>query len=595
MAAIELYPCFGFELLGMCNYTPHAPMPSYFTMGDAVAALALTLAVQQFLKPIYQFRLHVLGVRFHYVVLAVFACFACITTATIVPHVPFLRGTPFGYPVNWEILGGLIIGAAYALVAWISLRPATASSRNIENFTGAAGMLLSEATEEDKSSFARDFLRKENLEALADLSAEFERAEQHAMFVALEELRLQGRENEGVRGRPPVSPFYIFSRRRELAKARHAWHVLQFVSESDFCRIVVTRHSWRFLRALLPLIEKHRRTESFNAFVKGIAWQALLQEDGMLAREVGYEGFGVVRNFAREFFGNPQIQTFRPLSCVGSAGIDLLDKGFIARLNLASKLMVEAQLNGFGFWRNDAVNDVYFLYENIFLEVQSARARNESIDSIFIITSGIKDLSKTISDSLNNADPQAYNALFSSDEDQFLDNAVSSIAQIVSEALLCISNDFQGHRDRCWLSAHDIIRSVFGRHGESSMGLSPFQQAVAIKLIEKLNQNMSGWYPALTRVLLTWAGPHKSNIEEPSGTASKILKDAIYQELTLLPKLYEREPQKINDYLPPNVTYDSTTCSLTYEYRDGKRVKTHLNELKLQKVDLLADENLRRR
>ena len=59
MATPELSACFGLELLGMCKYDPQTPSQSYFTIGDAVAALAFTLAVQQFLKPIYQFRITV--------------------------------------------------------------------------------------------------------------------------------------------------------------------------------------------------------------------------------------------------------------------------------------------------------------------------------------------------------------------------------------------------------------------------------------------------------------------------------------------------------------------------------------------------------
>jgi hypothetical protein len=166
MAIPELHACFGLELLGMCRYNPEAPSPSYFTIGNAVAALALTLAVQQFLKPIYQFRLRAMGLRFTYAVYAVFigAIFAIIAAAA--PSIVFLRGTMLGYPINWEIASGLIIGAAYAIFAIIALRPASVTRRNINSFTWAGSELLSEATDEDRLVFAKDILDGRNIQKL---------------------------------------------------------------------------------------------------------------------------------------------------------------------------------------------------------------------------------------------------------------------------------------------------------------------------------------------------------------------------------------------------------------------------------------------
>ncbi len=304
MAISELSACFGLELLGMCKYDPQAPSPSYFTIGDAVAALAFTLAVQQFLKPIYQFRLRAMGVRFSYVVCAAFIGAFLTVIAAIVPSVVFLRGTMLGHPLNWEIAGGLIIGVAYTIVTIISLRSAVVSKRNIDDFTWAGAQLLSEATDEDRLSFAKDVLGGRNIQRLVEISAEFQRAEDHAIVIELEKLREQGRENVGFRGRPQITAFYAFARRRELEWASHALHFLQLLSDRDFCRVVITRHSWGFLRAIIPLTETHSYTEAAKTFVQAVAWQTLVQNDGMLAREDSYEGFGWTRTFAKEFFGN---------------------------------------------------------------------------------------------------------------------------------------------------------------------------------------------------------------------------------------------------------------------------------------------------
>jgi hypothetical protein len=350
MAIAQLNACFGLELLGMCKYDPQAPSPSYFTIGDAVAALAFTFAVQQFLKSIYLFRLRAMGVRFSYVVCAVFigAFFTVISAA--VPSIVFLRGTVLGHPVNWEIAAGLIIGTAYAIVAIITLRPAIVTKRNVENFTWAGAQLLSEATDEDRLSLAKDILSGRNIQRLVEFASEFQRAEGRAFEIEFEKLREQGREGEGIRGRLPISPFYAFARRDKLKLAGHAWHFLQLLSDRDFCRVVITRCSWKFLRAITPMTEMNLHTKAAQAFVQAVAWQSLIQDDGMLAKEDGYEGFGWSRGFAKEFFGNHKMRAFEPLNGFGSIGIIAPSIGFVSRLNIAAKLMVKSEIEHRGFW-----------------------------------------------------------------------------------------------------------------------------------------------------------------------------------------------------------------------------------------------------
>lgn len=240
----------------MCRYNPNNPAQTYFSIGDAIAALAFTLAVQQFLKPIYKFRLRVVGIEFSYVVYAVFAGALCALIATLVPSTMLIANTPLGYPINWEILGGLIVASAYAAVAWISLTPAVVTKRNMHEFMRGGALLLSEANSEDRSAFAQDVLHKTNIETLAKLASEFQRAEWHASTIAWEKLREEGRENEGLSGRREITAFYQFAHRKQLSRASSAWHLLQFLSEREFCQVVASRHSWLFLRAILPIAEK---------------------------------------------------------------------------------------------------------------------------------------------------------------------------------------------------------------------------------------------------------------------------------------------------------------------------------------------------
>lgn len=595
MPTPDLAPCFGFEFLGMCRYDPQAPSPSYFTIGDAVAALAFTLAVQQFLKPIYQFRLRAMGIRFSHIVWSVFVGSFLTVIAAAVPGFELFRGTPFGYPVNWEIAGGLIVGASYLIVAIISLKPAVVTPRNVERFHGAGAFLLSAATDEDRLSFAQDVLSGRNIQTLVQIAAEFARGERHALVIALEKLREEGREREGIRGRPKITSFYAFTRRRELNLANHAWHFLQLLSDKDFCRVVITRHSWGFLRAIIPIVEENLYAEAAQAFVQAVAWQSLLQEEGMLAREDGYEGFGLSRGFATEFYGNYKMRVFDPLNGISSIGFKTSSSGFVSRLNIAARLMVKSEIEHQGFWDSRSTISVVNLYENIASDIRSERWNGATPKYLSDLRQGIIDLSMILIEELEKSDARTFNSLFAENLKEYRTDIVDDIAKLVSEGLFCISNKFQGVEDPAWLFAHEIITKIFERWGDVALGLSPFQQAVAVRLVEKLKQNMKGYYPTVSRVLLATLGPYETNAPAKPGSAVAILKDAIYFEFRSFPELYNKDPEKALERLPPNVSYDHQSGSLIHTYSSGNEVRTVLNDLNIDAVDLLAKKNLRRK
>jgi hypothetical protein len=103
------YPCLGLSFLGSCFYNPGHTSPVYFSIGDAIAALALTLAVQQFLTPIYRFRLRAYGLKISYLILPVFFGFVCVLAAALLPNLPLSRKSFLGYPIVWEIFGSVLI------------------------------------------------------------------------------------------------------------------------------------------------------------------------------------------------------------------------------------------------------------------------------------------------------------------------------------------------------------------------------------------------------------------------------------------------------------------------------------------------------
>jgi hypothetical protein len=95
-------PCLGFEVLGLCAYDPSNPHLVYFSLGEAIAALAFTLAVQQLLKPVYRFRLSARYLSLSKLYGLVFLGLLAVSIAALLPSLPVPRSNPLAYPLLWN-------------------------------------------------------------------------------------------------------------------------------------------------------------------------------------------------------------------------------------------------------------------------------------------------------------------------------------------------------------------------------------------------------------------------------------------------------------------------------------------------------------
>jgi hypothetical protein len=265
----------------MCWYNPALPSPVYFTLGNAIAALGITLAIQQFIKPIYLFRVRAYGLRLSYFILPVFLGFLCTMAAMIMPNLPMSHTSPLEYPIVWEFLGGIFIGIPYALIAFISIRPARLHNFNTFSFVQAAMVLLSEADDADRAAFARDLLR--NIDILLRYAVELNLAEQHSAHIEFERLREIGAPTQ-ITGHLPISPFYEFSHRTELERARHAGTFLRVLSDPPFCSALVRKCAWLTAAILGKISTSQLHTEFAEPFVQELVRQALINEESMIAR-----------------------------------------------------------------------------------------------------------------------------------------------------------------------------------------------------------------------------------------------------------------------------------------------------------------------
>jgi hypothetical protein len=95
-------------------------------------------------------------------------------------------------------------------------------------------------------------------------------------------------------------------------------------------------------------------------------------------------------------------------------------------------------------------------------------------------------------------------------------DVLETLVEIVYEALAAISNRFKGFEDPFWMTAIESFQEAFPSIGQQPDGMTPFQQRLALKIMEKLGDNMKGFYPAISKALLSCIGPYHQQAAQPN-------------------------------------------------------------------------------
>lgn len=592
----DQFACLGIHALGPCAYNPGQPAVVYFSVGDAIAGLALTLAIQQFLKPIYKFRLYAAGVRMEWLYVLVFLGLFCAMVAAVLPSLPIPHRGILAYPIVWEIFGGLSVGFAYVLIGFISIRPARLSQRRPMLFIQAAATMLSSADDDVRADFAEDLLApSRNLESLVQIAAAWEAADRWSSRAELDRLRRAGLPAR-FQGRAPISAFYIFAHRRELQGATDAATFLRILADKDFCSVLVRKAAWRTAATLERFAAQRIGSDPAKHFIQQIATQAIVHDESLMAKEVDFLGFGTIRVLSESLFSDWfMLRTYSPLSGLTLSGFGKPSAGRVDRLNKAVKMMLDTTIKGQSYWDCHYMYAAMSVYEGLLRDVSYRRFRKDSVDYLGTLHFGITELCESLDQALDQLEADFCHTLFDKDPDKFKTDLVHTVARIAYDALECLSSGFAGVDDPAWSMAISLMMHLFPKHSQNvPAGMNPLQQQLALMMIKKVRENMEGWYPPLTRVLLSTLGPYEQPNRPAGRSADVILRDAFYRELKKLRVLYDKTPEKVEHYLPPNVTYDRRANALTYRYHGGSKVTTALGRsLRIPEIDLTDDANLR--
>lgn len=453
--------------------------------------------------------------------------------------------------------------AAFASLAYPFLLPARIKRFHCERFVRAAADFLAHASDRDRNDISRDLVT--NIDRIIRI------ARKHSSF---------GEE---------TSAFYDFIHRREIMESDYARSFLTILSEPSLCSVLVSRSPWDTAALLRKISRNKLRVRSADAFIRELGRQAVIAPESMLAREIGYKGFYVAPVLSEILFGDDFLcREYKPASGLGYRDFEDMPKETIDRLNHAIESTLKVLLAKPSCWHESGWHFIEDNYERLSGEVhaQVRSNRKDNFEALLSMRYGVVELIRIANESLSKLDQHSLHELYIQANSERSFDLLDRLAEMVFKVLCSFSNDFAGHNDAYWSIALDLFQVVFPRYEDQPSGMNPLQQRVAIKILDKVQDNMRGYYPAVTRVLLAIAWPPSEAANRNDHSAWAILTRAFYFELRRFPNLYAKDAKKAAHYLPPSIKYNAKKKRLSRKFADGSKrsakLGTHLTCVSLE-------------
>jgi len=225
-----------------------------------------------------------------------------------------------------------------------------------------------------------------------------------------------------------------------------------------------------------------------------------------------------------------------------------------------AKLIVQTAVKNQDLHPQSYMLSVHAAYENLYRSLEFGRYKEVTSGFLAGLHVGMSQIYKELQNAFKKIPMERLVGLYAEkDESNPWDNLVAAIAEIVYDSLASLANSFEGIDDRNWSHAISVFHDIFPSFGDQAVGLDPLQQRLAIKLVDKLRENMKGYYPSISRVLLAVIGPYDRREQITKAMPAGIIREAVYKELQKLKDLHTAKPDKFEDYFPPQIRYDAAT------------------------------------
>jgi len=539
----------------------------YFSIGDAVAALGIFLLIPQFLKPIYLFRLRVIGIGLRSLYGMSALGFICVTISALCAQIPsFLPGL-FGQPLLWEIVASILFSVAYGVLGWVYMFPPRAGMRSIDKYVRAGANFLAGANEDDRIEFAADILVNiRRLIRIADMTGASE---------------------------PPKPVIAADERKRTepSERAAYAESFLRVLSDPLFCRTLAEKLPWDGARILRAFSEAEPSAPVGRPFVRQIARHALICAEAGSAKAVDWHSFTDAPALATAAFGNAYLNRhYLPWECLEPEDFRHIDAAFMERIQRAAHLTIDEQIKTRFSYQSYDVAAMQENFEGIARRIAALKHQREDATILAgMLGRTVKYIIDATREYCRNASPEARKAMYVDPATGRDSTSFNSLAELIISVLEHTSHDFSGFDDKFWPMARDIWDSILPRFGSQPAGMDPLQQRFVLKLIEKTKENLEGWYSSVPRQALAIIGPYAAKGESKERTAFKICRDMFYLEMKDYGAFYERDAERAKTFLPGNVRYIPETTSLVHRYSFGGEDSTDIGALVIAPLTLSAE------
>lgn len=540
------------ELIGQSSYDPASPNRIYFSIGSAVATIALLLAFSQLIRPIVKLRLSTGYIKppvaFVFFIIAILFVFV----AAILPFIPGTALPLLGYPVFWEIIAGLLFVILSIVILWKINRPVKFNRRNYKYFFNSCTPVISRGNERDFRELADEIFY--SIEEIVKACQKYNSLNKHFA-------KKDGKQ-------------YEISEYTEYALA-----LLEDLSDAKFCQVMVC-YAPRTAHEIFRQITKQRLYNSGgHAIVSQLVRQAFMNKTSILHREEDYFGLGHSKTFTNTVFGNSELieSNLNPLRAWRRWNDESLEpwmtEKYTEALNVATEsYIVQGWRRGYHYGLSHGFDELIGMGYIVWSQtVKLDKIQDdEMIDSLpwknlSAIAHGFEKSVNILQKHENDIPEDKVNVEnYDKHNDQSIYAVIAyAIFSFFENLSVCHSKDeyARGLAVSLWMKVYPVSKE------QETKAIVELQKRLNIHLFKKFEENLKELhYPALTRLWINLAGLQE-NIDDRRAT---LVNKKLFE---LLRKYYEKavktDPKKAKDMLPDKVRYDEKKGQLIQTYTFG--------------------------
>ena len=535
-------PCLGVKAFGLCRYDPLKPHAVYFSIGEAIGALAFLLAFTQLVTPGLTFRLRVHRGK-AYGALALFAiAVTCVGIAALIPALLGYVIPVFGFPILWETIAGLcVVSGAGVLAHTYYFGRATFSKATCKRFFYACHHIVMSGSDV----------------ALRALAEELPYSAQAIVSTA-------------ANGEPPAhNPQTDDPPRLPQSPYDYANALLALLSDKRFCRILVDSAPWTAVTFIQAIAGARGLTRPGSSFVEQLIQQAFLSDNSMLHREEDFVGLGHFKSFTREVFGNYDFVAgeYRPLQAWRHWDDQFITNECIAKYVRALKMALEAYFAHGDFHQFPSAIYAGFdhLVDAITFKIRDigpagAPYKASGVAGVATVERTLTELVRAVETNAARLPQYPFDA---ASYDRFKDPSIYGIAaEAIFRYLEILATKF-GYDELIRDVAIELWMEVDPTpHGRASPVVIEIQRRLLVHITKKLNDNLDkGYYPMVVRVLIMLIDIWDSKEKDPAtlGFATMELHEQLRKKYAAA---YAADQEKAGLMLPAGVTFESSSNEL---------------------------------